>query len=200
MRILNDLMLETTTVALSQNSSTQEIQHIYGLDLMAYITAANPSNKTFTTVDQTENTATVTAHGFATGMKFQLTTSGGLPTGLSLATDYYAIVVDANTIKFATSQANALAGTAVDLTGAGTGTQTVVVTTTIAGSVKIQKSDDPSSGTQTWFDIVSSSQNFSGSTTLNWAYADVAYPYVRAVVTVTSGTVTAAVRINGKGA
>jgi hypothetical protein len=200
MRILNDLMIDGATVALSETSAVQEIQHMYGLDLMAYITAANPSNKTFTTVDQTANTATVTAHGFSTGMKFTLTTSGGLPTGLSPATDYYAIVVDADTIKFASSQANALAGTAIDLTGAGTGTQTVVVNTTIAGSVKLQKSDDPSSVTQTWFDITSSSQNFSGSTTLNWAYADVAYPYIRAVVTVTSGTVTTSVRINGKGA
>jgi hypothetical protein len=115
------------------------------------------------------------------------------------------IVVDANTIKFATSQANALAGTAIDLTGAGSGTSTVVVTTTIAGSVKLQKTDDlvnvaGDGSSPTWFDVTSSSQNFTGTTTLNWALTDIGYPYLRTVVTVTSGTVTAAVRINAKGA
>lgn len=41
---------------------------------------------------------------------------GTLPTGLSAATTYYAIVVDANTFKLATTQPNALAGTQIDIT------------------------------------------------------------------------------------
>ena len=55
----------------------------------------------------------------------QLTTTGTLPGGLSLATDYYVIKVTDTTIKFATSYANAVAGTAVNITDAGTGTHTI---------------------------------------------------------------------------
>ena len=55
----------------------------------------------------------------------QLTTTTTLPAGLSLATDYYVIKVTDTTIKFATSYANAVAGTAVDITDAGTGTHTI---------------------------------------------------------------------------
>lgn len=55
----------------------------------------------------------------------QLTTSGTLPAGLSLATDYYVIRVSDTTCKLATSYANAVAGTAINITDAGTGTHTM---------------------------------------------------------------------------
>jgi hypothetical protein len=81
----------------------------------------DPVAKTFpckANVDVTANTITITAHGFVTGLKIPLTGTN-LPGGLS-ATNYWAIVVDANTIKVATSLANAVAGTAVDITTQGT--------------------------------------------------------------------------------
>lgn len=63
------------------------------------------------------NNATFTAHGVnRTGMKVRL--ASGTLSGLSTLTDYYAIVVDANTLAFATSKANALAGTKITITGA----------------------------------------------------------------------------------
>jgi hypothetical protein len=55
----------------------------------------------------------------------QLTTTGTLPAGLSLATDYYVIKVTDTTIEFATTYANAVAGTQVNITDAGTGTHTI---------------------------------------------------------------------------
>jgi len=55
----------------------------------------------------------------------QLTSTGTLPAGLSLATDYYVIKVTDTTIKFATSYANAVAGTQVDITGTGSGVHTI---------------------------------------------------------------------------
>lgn len=55
----------------------------------------------------------------------QLTTTTTLPAGLSLATNYYIIKVTDLTIKFASSYANAVAGTAIDITSAGTGTHTI---------------------------------------------------------------------------
>ena len=66
------------------------------------------------------------AHGLELGDVVVLTTSGVLPAGLSLATNYWAIRVDANNFKLASSLANAEAGTAVDITAAaGGGTHTV---------------------------------------------------------------------------
>jgi hypothetical protein len=58
--------------------------------------------------------------------KVQVSNSGGaLPTGLSAATDYYTIRVSDTTCKLATSYANAVAGTAIDISGNGSGTQTM---------------------------------------------------------------------------
>lgn len=69
---------------------------------------------------------TAVAHGLQTGDgPIRLTTTGTLPAGLALATDYYVIKIDADTFKLATSLANAYAGTAVDITDAGTGTHTL---------------------------------------------------------------------------
>ena len=83
---------------------------------------------TFANTDVTVATdlITVTANPeLITGRKVRLTTTGTLPTGLSLLTDYYVIVISSTTIKLATTLANAVAGTAIDITAQGTGTNTV---------------------------------------------------------------------------
>lgn len=85
---------------------------------------------TFDFVDADVNTSTdeisETGHGFNTGDVIQLTSTGTLPDGLSLATDYYVIRVDADTIKLASSALNAENGSAVDITAAtGGGTHTL---------------------------------------------------------------------------
>ena len=80
--------------------------------------------KTFTTVNTSTEEITLSAHGYYTGLLGTLSTAGTLPTGFSTATDYYVIKVDDDTFKLATSLANAEAGTAIDITGAGSGTHT----------------------------------------------------------------------------
>ena len=57
--------------------------------------------------------------------KVQFTTTTTLPAGLSLATDYWLVRQSSTTAKVATSYANAIAGTTVDITDAGTGTHTL---------------------------------------------------------------------------
>jgi len=57
--------------------------------------------------------------------RVQLTTTTTLPAGLSPATDYYVIKVTDTTIKLATSYANAVSGTSINITDAGTGTHTI---------------------------------------------------------------------------
>lgn len=68
---------------------------------------------------------TEAGHGLATGNIVYFTTTGALPTGLSANTRYWAIVVDANTFRLATTLANALAGTAINTSGSQSGTHTV---------------------------------------------------------------------------
>lgn len=60
-----------------------------------------------------------------TGTRVRLTTTTTLPAGLATATDYYVIVLSSTTFSLATSYANAVAGTAINITDAGTGTHTV---------------------------------------------------------------------------
>jgi len=73
----------------------------------------------------TDNIA-ITSHGLVTGDKAVLTSSGTLPAGLSLATTYYIVRIDANNIKLASSYANSLVPTVVDITAAaGGGTHSV---------------------------------------------------------------------------
>jgi hypothetical protein len=84
------------------------------------------STKTFT-ADSTTDQLAITAHGQFTGDGIAtVSNSGGaLPGGLAAGTNYWEIVVDADHIKLATTQANALAGIAIDLTSNGSGTQTL---------------------------------------------------------------------------
>lgn len=65
---------------------------------------------------------------YQTGDRVQLT-GGSLPTGLSAATNYYVIIYqrkDNPRIKLATSLANAITGTAINITATGTGTITKI--------------------------------------------------------------------------
>lgn len=62
------------------------------------------------------NNATFTTHGFnRTGIQVRM--SSGALTGLATNTDYWLIVIDANTLAFASSYANALAGTKISISG-----------------------------------------------------------------------------------
>ena len=57
--------------------------------------------------------------------KVRFTTTGALPTGLALDTDYWLVRQSATTAKVATSFANAIAGTVVSFTNGGSGTHTL---------------------------------------------------------------------------
>lgn len=63
---------------------------------------------------------------FQTGVPVTLSNSGGsLPTPLDNTTTYYTIFIDSTHIELATSYANAISGTAITITGDGSGTQTI---------------------------------------------------------------------------
>jgi len=67
------------------------------------------------------------ANVYTTGEKVRLSFSATPPTTVpqvAVSTDYFAIYVDATNIRLATSRANAIAGTYIDITAQGTGNHT----------------------------------------------------------------------------
>lgn len=81
-------------------------------------------------VNTSTDAITETAHGMLTGAgPFRLSTTGVFPTAtpaLAVDTNYWIIAVDADNYKLATSKANAIGGTAIDITAAsGGGTHTL---------------------------------------------------------------------------
>lgn len=82
------------------------------------------------TADASTDTCTYTStanipSNILLGTRVRLTTTGVLPGGLATATDYYVINSSDSTFKLSTSYANAVAGTAINITDAGTGTHTI---------------------------------------------------------------------------
>lgn len=81
----------------------------------------------FATTDVNTSTEeiTITAHGFSNTHKVTFSSTNTVPGGLTAGTSYWVIRVDANTIKVASTEANAWAGTPINLTSQGVGTHTV---------------------------------------------------------------------------
>jgi hypothetical protein len=81
----------------------------------------------FTADDTTEQLLVASTANLPTGARVRTANSGGaLPAPLAANTTYYFINVDGTHGKLATSLANAKAGTAIDLTDAGSGTHTLL--------------------------------------------------------------------------
>lgn len=102
------------------------LESVFDLDVYFTHTTARPQDTVlaFGTADVsvTPNTITISNHRLETGRVMQLSnTGGGLPAGTAVNTLYWVIRVDATTIKLASTKANAIAGTAVDITTVGTG-------------------------------------------------------------------------------
>lgn len=68
---------------------------------------------------------TINNHPFNVGERVYIASTATLPGGLSALVQYFIIDTDTNTIKLATTKANAIAGTAIDITSTGSGTITV---------------------------------------------------------------------------
>ena len=89
-------------------------------DITSYTLTFNGSSASIVSV--ANNTITYNSHRFITGQRVTYNTTGTAITGLTAATVYFIIKEDQNTIKLATTYANAINNTAIDLTGLGTGT------------------------------------------------------------------------------
>lgn len=87
------------------------------------------NSATVTITLATPGAVTFANHGFKSGQRVQLTTTGALPTGLSAATSYYVTVVDANTLNLSSSLANAAGATLIATSGSQSGVHTCTALT-----------------------------------------------------------------------
>lgn len=147
-----------TTITKNTNSAyvTIEGANNYGLGMV--IDVNTPSATTFITADVEVATdiITKTAHALVQGLKVRLTTTGTLPAGLSLATDYFVIYLSSSTFALASSLVNATAGTKVNITDqGGVGNTHTVTPTALAGATySIEVSPTVNSLTdEIWFPI-----------------------------------------------
>lgn len=168
-----------------QNSSALTLENVEGFSIVINANENTPGVDNFVAADVSvaDNTITLTGHLFLTGLKVALTGTN-LPTGLS-ATDYYVIKVDANTIKLATSSANAIAGTAVDITAQGTTADAALTPAAIGGaSVKLQASNDG-----TTYADVGSATNITADANILFNVDRPMYKYARLAFAITAGQV-----------
>lgn len=132
-------------IAITTGLSDPEEYEFTGDELLL-ITGANPgiwnndisvkiipyrTKDTFTVDIETDIVTITTDQGWITGSSVVLSGSESpidLPLPLVAGTTYYVIFVTATTIKLATSYANALAGTSINFTDAGTGTHIIAPT------------------------------------------------------------------------
>jgi hypothetical protein len=85
------------------------------------------NTNTFTASNSGGDLLLTYTNDFNTFTKVRFTTTTTLPTGLSLATDYHLVRQSSTTAKVATSLSNAIAGTYIAYTDAGTGTHTLTI-------------------------------------------------------------------------
>lgn len=101
-------------------------QSVNRADYPSLFSAVTETKGTFTVTIATPAVFTLTSHGMLTGSQVYLTTTGALPTGLAANTNYFVILVGANSFNLATTFANAVAGTAIATSGTQSGTHTLV--------------------------------------------------------------------------
>lgn len=155
-------------------------------------------------VSLTNYTFTRANHGFFTGAKGRLSTTGTLPAGLSAGVDYYVIVLNFNEFQIATSLANATATPAIPVTFTtiGSGALTFTGSTLTAGSVKLQFSNNYQwlgngniSSTGDFFDAQTTethtlvSDTFTTAKTTQLSAFNIPYRWARVVSQVTGATV-----------
>lgn len=125
------------TAASTANPATLVLIDVVGFYRVTSVTTTTAQSTTNTlgqtatfTADAGTDTLTYTSttslpSNLLTGTRVRVSTTTTLPAGLAAATDYYLIRASNDTCQLATSYANSIAGTAINITDAGTGTHTL---------------------------------------------------------------------------
>lgn len=197
-----NLSLLASSIAATTNSAVVNCETIKTISVVANVDVNAPASVVFAAgaVNATDDVITKAAHGMVTGLKGQFTTSGTLPAGLSLLTDYWIIKLTASTFAVAASLSDAQAGTAVALVDQGVGNHTFTPAALAGGVAKIQFSygdiQNPNSPRDSslwdWYDvptgaITNPSQNITADGVLYWEKIDVPWSYIRINFALTAG-------------
>lgn len=139
-------------------------------------------------INITNNEITIPSHGFVTGLKTQLTTTGTLPAPLALATDYFVIVIDPNIFSLATTLQNALDGIAIDITNTGSvnATGTITPTALAGGSVGFYGSNVGGSDPADWT-LLEAATTITVDGSYLFQQARATYRYFKAIKGLTAG-------------
>jgi hypothetical protein len=205
--------ISTTALIDSDALVTSEVSAVVNLGFaeagaLQVTHGANPAAAVFASasdIDATANTFTKVAHGFITGTVGQFTTSSALPTGISALTNYYAVKVDADTLKFSDTYAHAIAGTnLIDISNTGTGNQTYTPTAlSVSVQPQVSNVDSPStSSTSADWTAKGSALSLSGaaaSTAVEYEAKELAHKWFRLVTTHTAGQASIDAILNLKG-
>ena len=194
-RVTNVTTVTTTSAITTENSTPIFVGRAKTIGIQCVIDVNTPGAKSFATSDVNTTTDLITeaTHGYVTGLKGQFTTTGTLPAGLSLATDYFVVAATASTYGAATSLVNAQAGTKVDLTDVGSGTHTFTPTSLAGATVTLQKSNDYDpevSSSGTW-DAVEAATAITADGDVWISDIDPEYLYMRLSYTLTAGSLSA---------
>lgn len=190
-------------VAVSGNSNAFNTQGLGTVLINAVVSNLTSTAGAFTAA--VTDILTKAAHGFQLGQVVQVSNSGGaLPTGLSASTDYFVIPINGDTFYLATSYNNAIAGTHIDITGAGSGTNTVTPTALAAGNATLQSAQGTpgNPGTplaSTWLDVPNTEVAISGLGSFNFSIRNVDFPFYRLAIDAnTAGVLGLAVTASGE--
>ena len=124
---------------LAYQGASDDVARIAFSQTASYRPASAAASFVFTVASIPTDTLNAVAHGQVTGDgPFWATTTTTLPAPLVTTSPYWIIRVDNDNFKLAASRALALLGTAIDITTAGTGTQTL----TNPGSKQLPFADD----------------------------------------------------------
>lgn len=135
-----DIYLVNRPLSGSEDLSSTIAQQTFANTIATAYTAVDTFDATVAGVTVGTDTITVTGHGLATGTKVVYSNGGGTSiTGLTSGSAYYVVSTGANTLKLASTYANAVAAVpvVVDLTAVGVGvahTLSVAVTGTYLGN------------------------------------------------------------------
>lgn len=195
--ILKNENVLSSLIPTQSGSASCKLDGTLNLSVHAVYTVGSFSAATITTANITLDTDPThpsefmkTSHGLTTGLKVQVTTGGTQATPLQLATDYYVIRVDANYFAVASSLANAIAGTRIDITDVGV-TNTIFTAVALAGaSVTFQGSNDGSN----WTDLQAAT-SIAATGSVLYTGANVGYQYLKVVKGLTAGSVDLSARV-----
>lgn len=177
-------LFDGSTKVTGAESAVVNLTHFLGYSVQFDYDDLTPSAGAFTAA--VTDICTKNSHGYTTGLKVQVSTTGTLPAGLSAGTDYFVIVGTANTFALSDTLAHALAGTdIINIGDSGTGTHTITPTPIAGGNVKLQGSNDKTK----WTDIASGGGNITADGSVIYNFSGVYYKYVKAVFTLTAGQV-----------